>query len=122
MSSVHIKFAIKGVNSTFSLNMQRNERPACSWYEGIVDPRFSQNYCKNFTKNTEKDQLDSSFEYKREAMEPSTHFEFIRGEYVGISVFWERGGVSPDITECKSRLSFVWCNVIVNKSEDNPQF
>nr|CDS30100.2 hypothetical transcript [Hymenolepis microstoma] len=102
MSSVHLNFSIKGVNSTSSMDLRKNDTTICFWNGGIVVPGHFKNYCRNFTKNFEKDQLDGTLEYKREAMERSTHFEFIiRGEYVGISVYWERGGVSPDITECK---------------------
>nr|CDS32646.2 diagnostic antigen gp50 [Hymenolepis microstoma] len=107
-SSVQINVSIKGVNSDSTMDMRMDKVQMCVWKGGIVVPVHSQNNCKNLTKNTEKDQLDFTFEYQRYGMQSSTHFDFTTGdEHVGVSVYWERGGVSPDITECKSRLSFV---------------
>ncbi|VDO16863.1 unnamed protein product, partial [Rodentolepis nana] len=45
--------------------LSKNSADVCVWFEEKVNKTASKNNCKDLDKNSEKDQLDYTFDYKR---------------------------------------------------------
>nr|CDS31567.1 diagnostic antigen gp50 [Hymenolepis microstoma] len=101
--SVEIKFSTNGTQVGDVTRLVKGIEWLCVWREGEVIPDKSQDYCRSFTKNPSKqNQLDYTFTYNRTDMEPSTFLYFLSPQSrVGVSIYWEEGGVSPDVLECE---------------------
>nr|CUU97779.1 hypothetical transcript [Hymenolepis microstoma] len=100
--SVNITFSVKGLNSTTTAYLYKNYLLQCLWNGMIVNKRWSQLNCVNLTENSDKDQLDGAVVYERVNDEEIADFEIYDGKSrIGISVFWEKKGPSPDIAECQ---------------------
>nr|CUU99960.1 hypothetical transcript [Hymenolepis microstoma] len=100
--SVNITFSVKGLNSISEVHLKKDGFLQCKWNGTIVENIWRELNCLNLTENSAKDQLDGTVVYKRVYGEKTTDFE-IEDEKskIGISVFWEEKGPSPDIAECQ---------------------
>nr|CUU97781.1 hypothetical transcript [Hymenolepis microstoma] len=101
-SFVSINLSKKGLNSRTVSALRKHAKVICLWRGKIVEENVPGNYCGNMTENRAKDQLDYTFEYQRDNLESNTSFEFICDtSRVGVTIYWEEEGVSPDIIECQ---------------------
>nr|CDS27909.1 diagnostic antigen gp50 [Hymenolepis microstoma] len=101
-NSVIIHFSIKGHNYQSLSALKKNNETMCFWSGRIVKQKESEKQCRNLTENAAKDQLDYTLEYQRVSGESITNFEFLTEmSGVGVTVYWDEGGESPDIIECK---------------------
>nr|CUU99908.1 hypothetical transcript [Hymenolepis microstoma] len=67
-----------------------------------VDTDLHPQNCKNLTENKAVGRLDFTLEYQRVNSEEITKFTFgTEKSAVGVTVYWNKYGESPDIVECK---------------------
>nr|CDS31985.1 diagnostic antigen gp50 [Hymenolepis microstoma] len=107
-SSVEIQFSINGSESNVQSELRVGDTTVCEWTGMTANSSFDKKYCKDLTKNQADDRLDFTLVYELdiriEGPEPGerTNFEFFTEESViGVTVYWNETGESPDIAECR---------------------
>nr|CDS34202.2 diagnostic antigen gp50 [Hymenolepis microstoma] len=101
-NSVTINFSLIKSKSSYDKTLYKDGDVFCSWAGMRVDLKPTHQNCKNLTENKAEGRLDFTLEYQRVNSEEVTKFEFAAGtSAVGVTVYWNKYGESPDIVECK---------------------
>nr|CDS31462.1 diagnostic antigen gp50 [Hymenolepis microstoma] len=100
--SVTINFSLNNSESRFYTNLYKDGDLFCSWVGMRVVLIPTPQNCKNLTENKAEGRLDFTLEYQRVNSEEVTKFDFAtETSAVGVTVYWNKYGESPDIVECK---------------------